>query len=204
MSLISPIIILLILIHETINIFYPPPTLSSSVPSLTSFLFLVWVFFFLSLLILLASCPSYVRAAATVLRCIAHLRPKSLMPMGRQCGWAKMHTRWLTPALIAKTLLKAAAAKEDVEGSPPPRPRHTLQYKYLQVPELSLWPLSRCHMSCLTGSVKVLVQVRANHPEYVSLSSCRELLELLDTLMLSHPDLFSTHCLILIIITHSK
>ena len=68
--------------------------------------------FFVCLIIISVFCFLHatlcVRAAAPVPRCIALLRPKSLTPMGRHSGWAKMHMRWFTPVPIAKSTLKAA------------------------------------------------------------------------------------------------
>lgn len=141
------------------HFFFPPPALSWSTPSITVFL-----------LFLFPSHRPLVSAAATVPRCIALLRPKSLTPTGRRSGWAKTHMRWFTPAPIAKSWLKAAPANEDVEGSPPPK-THTLQYKYLQSLTVPRDLSEKCHMSCLTSRVKVLVQVRTNHP--LVFSPCR-------------------------------
>lgn len=114
---------IIILIHEIKpSFFYPPhplwvkaPLLHCRPAALTS------PFLFISFL--LPPCHPLVRAAATVPRCIALLKPKSLKPMGRRSGWAKMHMRWFTPVPIAKSWLKAAA-NEDVESStcPPSHP----------------------------------------------------------------------------------
>lgn len=93
---------------------------------------------------LLPSCHRVVTTAATVPRCIALLRPKSLTPMGRRSGWAKMHKRWFTPVPIAKSWLKAtatAAANKDVKGSPPPHPPPPTHTTHHAVPDLSLWHL---------------------------------------------------------------
>lgn len=113
------------------------PSPPSSTPTLTS-QFLFFLFFFLP-----PSCRPLVRAAATVPRCIALLRPKSLTPTGRRSGWAKMHMRWFTPVPIAKSwLTPAAAANEDVEGSsptPPNAPSSLSSCSPWSVP----WPLSK-------------------------------------------------------------
>lgn len=93
------------------------------------------------------SCRPLVRAAATVPRCIALLRPKRLTPMGRQSGWAKTHMRWFTPVPIAKSWLKAAAANEDVEGSAPPLPPNTAS----SISTCSPWPfpVTSLSVTCL-------------------------------------------------------
>lgn len=96
--------------------------------------------------------PSRVRAAATAPKCIGLSRPRSPTPTGWRYGGAGTHTRWFTPAPIAKSRLRAVAtANGDVEGHGPSG--HTLRSAPL-----------KGRRSRLTSCVKVLVQVRTNPP----------------------------------------